>query len=648
MGLIFYPLFPLLLNYPPGSINTQFDTEFSKIPYYQQYFIVIIFIIIIGYICFKCAFKGVDKWQHINKSLEKNDINQIRLIRKKSFKIPHLVFLLQVIIPVVLVGILFILLGFLKIDDVKFFLLLTVGMTFTSVVSYLISKKYFRQVLKITYTDDSEIKTSRIGLQLKIVIQIFPLFLFSFLFLVLVGQSGIIKEKGDALFKSNQQKLRLFIKEDIFIESKEQIEQFFHIIKSDNKNDIIFYIDPSGVYQTSDNSKLSKFFLKYTKELAIINNGHTYDYYGSNIQGAIVKLRGLDGDWIVGIQYVVTSPKTTTMIIISFLILSLFAILVILYFGKTIADDIALIATGLMEIAEGDEAELNNKIPVTSSDEIGDLAIAFNKVQVREKRYIQDIKNQQNVIVEREKLASLGQMISGITHNLKTPIVSLSVAIKSLQDLVTEYRMSVSDQRVTEEDHYEIASEMESWLNEMAPYCDYMADVLSTVKGQIIQGKPTLKEDFTLKELIKRVEIITHYELTKSNCLIHYDVKADLDLHMPGEISDLVQVLENIISNSIQAYQGKGGEIEFKVITNGGFLEFLIKDTGSGIPENIQIKLFKEIITTKGKKGTGLGLYISSAIIRGKFNGKIWFESNLRNGTAFHILIPLLETKKET
>lgn len=641
MGVIFYPLFPILLNYPPSSINTKFDIEFSHIPYYQQYVIIILLIMLLSFICFKLIFKNVSKWNYITKVFESNNVNAIQKIRQKSFLIPHFVYLMQILIPVALVGILFIILGFHNSADVKFFILLTVGLTFTGVISYLFSKKYFRQVLKYTYLDNLKPEITRIGLRLKFILQLFPLFLFSFLFISLVGQSGLLREKGNALFKSYQREIQMKFEGVSHIQREEEIQQFLKQVRTDTKDDITFYIKPDGSYKTSDNSRLSDFFLKYTKELAFEYYGHTYDYYGSDFQGAVIKLPGLNGDWILGIKYIVSSPRNFVLIIISFMILSIFVILVLLYFAKTFADDIALIALGLEEIAEGSEADLNKKIAVISNDEIGDLAIAFNKVQEREKKYIEDIKKQQSMIVERERLVSLGQMISGITHNLKTPIMSLSVGIASIKELVAEYQASIDDQQVTPDDHREIAADMGAWLNEMTPCCTYMSDVLTTIKGQIIPEKSSRASGFALKELMKRVEILTDYELNKSGCSIQYDLKVNPDLDIPGEVSNLVQVLENLISNAIQAYEGKKGLIEFKVTQQDTALVFCIRDSGQGIPEELQSKLFKEMITTKGKKGTGLGLYISYAIIKGKFGGDLWFESAQGQDTAFYISIPI-------
>ncbi|HBE79611.1 MAG TPA: histidine kinase, partial [Firmicutes bacterium] len=153
--------------------------------------------------------------------------------------------------------------------------------------------------------------------------------------------------------------------------------------------------------------------------------------------------------------------------------------------------------------------------------------------------------------------------------------------------------------------------------------------------------KSSRASGFALKELMKRVEILTDYELNKSGCSIQYDLKVNPDLDIPGEVSNLVQVLENLISNAIQAYEGKKGLIEFKVTQQDTALVFCIRDSGQGIPEELQSKLFKEMITTKGKKGTGLGLYISYAIIKGKFGGDLWFESAQGQDTAFYISIPI-------
>ena len=74
--------------------------------------------------------------------------------------------------------------------------------------------------------------------------------------------------------------------------------------------------------------------------------------------------------------------------------------------------------------------------------------------------------------------------------------------------------------------------------------------------------------------------------------------------------------------------------------TNDSNLIISIRDYAGGLPDKVQKLLFKEMITTKGKNGTGLGLYMSYSNIKARFNGDITFETN-SEGTTFNIILPL-------
>lgn len=80
---------------------------------------------------------------------------------------------------------------------------------------------------------------------------------------------------------------------------------------------------------------------------------------------------------------------------------------------------------------------------------------------------MQTIQNNQQLLMERERLASLGQLIGGIAHNLKTPIMSISGAAEGLTDLVKEYDSSIGDPEVTNDDHHDIAKDMREWIEKL-------------------------------------------------------------------------------------------------------------------------------------------------------------------------------------
>ena len=254
---------------------------------------------------------------------------------------------------------------------------------------------------------------------------------------------------------------------------------------------------------------------------------------------------------------------------------------------------------------------------------------------------MQNLEKNQNTLMERERLASLGQMIGGIAHNLKTPIMSIAGAADGLEDLITEYKESIDDPEVTKEDHHAIANDMSRWISKIRTYDSYMSDVITAVKGQAVNmndEKPIL---FTVKELLNRVNILMKHELKNALVTLNIDYKVDENTQLVGNINSLVQVLNNLISNAIQAYNGKPNQIIDLVIdSKDDKLLISVIDHGSGIPKEVQDKLFTQMITTKGQKGTGLGLFMSYSTIKGHFKGDMNFESEVGKGTRFNIILP--------
>jgi signal transduction histidine kinase len=257
------------------------------------------------------------------------------------------------------------------------------------------------------------------------------------------------------------------------------------------------------------------------------------------------------------------------------------------------------------------------------------------------KKSLQTIKNNQNMLIERERLASLGQLVGGIAHNLKTPIMTISGGLEALKDLIKEYDASIENSSVTKEDHHEIAQEMTSWIEKIKPHCSYMSDIISAVKGQAVQLIDSSSSSFTIGELVNRVHVLMKHEVKQSHCRLNTELGVDKTIVVQGEVNNLVQIIDNIIINAIYAYEGKDGVIDFIINENQGNLEITIRDYGKGISNEVKGKLFKEMVTTKGKNGTGLGLYMCYSTIKGRFGGNIWFDSEENKGTSFYISIPI-------
>ena len=255
---------------------------------------------------------------------------------------------------------------------------------------------------------------------------------------------------------------------------------------------------------------------------------------------------------------------------------------------------------------------------------------------------MQTIKRNQDIIVERERLATLGQMIGGIAHNLKTPIMSISGATQGITDLIKEYELSIDNPQVNSEDHHAIAKEMSDWAEKIKSYLEYMSDVITAVKGQAVNLSEEQQDTFTIANLVKHVNILMKHELKNAIVYLNTDVKCDKETKIKGNMNSLVQVIDNMISNAVQAYAGKPNKnIDMTITKSGKKIVISLKDYGPGLPEKVQEKLFKEMITTKGKNGTGLGLYMSYSNIKAHFNGDITVETKKGEGTTFNIILPV-------
>ena len=635
-------LLPTLLIYAPGSINTPFDIKMSYISYTQQITIVAIVILLVIFLSIKIFLRDVDDW-YTNKD-KKTNKHTVEKIRKKCFNLPYIIFFIELFLPTL--GIMFVLLltgshhgimiGKIMVLVLSFALLLA---SFT----YIFSKSIYAEILSSTYKEGSNLGL-RVPLKNKIAMQIIPLFISVLLLVSFIGYSRSVKEKEDIYFDIYHSNLTESFNTNTTYTIDEIKDILSQMKKYGPETSTFILLDDKII--TVSGEEPSYFMVTYTKELSSNYNGRTYDSYGIDTQGATIILNTTEGTCYVGISYSIFSKEVTFFLVITCLILLLIVGLLLHYFSSSITRDINVVTYGLKNIYSNSKSTYMEKLPVISNDEIGDLTMAFNKVQDKTQGYIQTIKSNQETLMESERLASLGQLIGGIAHNLKTPIMSISGAAEGLTDLVKEYDSSIDDPEVTHQDHHDIAKDMTDWIEKIKTYTSYMSDIITVVKGQAVNLSSDNNIYFKVDELLKDINILMKHEL--KSALVTLDVQnyVSSELQINGDVNALVQVVNNMISNAIQSYNGKPNQVINLILkTDNSNLLIEIQDHGCGMPEKVKEKLFKEMITTKGKNGTGLGLFMSYSTIKAHFNGDITFESELNKGTKFTIIIPLPKLK---
>jgi len=279
--------------------------------------------------------------------------------------------------------------------------------------------------------------------------------------------------------------------------------------------------------------------------------------------------------------------------------------------------------------------------PLEINGQISGFVMIFKDItQLRDS--MKRLQDSQERMMEQERFAFLGQMIGGLAHNLKTPIMSISGCISATEALVQECLDSLGDEDVTEDDFREIYAEMRDWFGKVKDSTSYMSDIITAIKGQAANISTDEKVTFTIDAMIKRCRLLMRHELLNSGCNLVITCPEDEEISLEGDINNLVQVIGNLLSNSIFAQkQNGGGDIEIEICHDEAQLKIIVKDRGCGISPNVLDKLFKSMVTNKGTMGTGLGLYISNAVIRSKFNGEMWGENREGGGSIFGIAIPL-------
>ena len=637
---VFYFILPNLLNYPPDTINTQFDKEVSILYYCFQFLIAVFFILTIFIIYFKIKLRKIDKWEE-DKPTDKKTILDIR---KLCLSFPYKLYIILEIFPVVIVSLVLEFTGSHPLVLIfKIGILVFSFSTLLSSFFLIVSKNILYHVLKET-SDLLSIREQKhtMGLTARLIFHIFPSILVTALVICLIGYARLTVEKGNFLTTYYEKVLT-----DAHLEENmtgDPLEYVKNNLTSNyiSSSDFLFVEYPDGSIRTTNDTELSHFFVKYMHELSPSHDNRVYEAYTIDAQGVIETFNYNGQNYTVGFYYEIVSPSLIYYFLLSSGLLFLFNLVILFYITKSITSDIQKVTDGLNQIIKSGENINYTRLPVTSDDELGDLVISFNNIQDLTKSNIEQLHNSQETLMESERLASLGQLIGGIAHNLKTPIMSTSGALEGLSALIKEYDESIDDKEVTSQDHHEIARDMSEWVSKIKDYTEYMSDIITAVKGQAVTLSETESVHFTLDELVKRVNILMKHELKNALIYLNISMKTDEHTSINGDINSLVQVINNMISNAIQAYNGKTNKnIELILETKDNNVLIHVKDYACGMPQKVKDKLFKEMITTKGKNGTGLGLYMSYSTIKAHFNGDITFVSEEGKGTTFTIIIPI-------
>lgn len=240
-------------------------------------------------------------------------------------------------------------------------------------------------------------------------------------------------------------------------------------------------------------------------------------------------------------------------------------------------------------------------------------------------RDVTDQKMLQEQLIQSEKMSAIGQLVSGVAHELNNPLAGISAFA---QLLLAEKRFP-PDQRTAAETIYSEARRASRIVQNLLTFArQHKAEKGPAAMNQVL--------DDTLE--------LRGYELRVRGI----DVRREYDEALPdtmGDAHQLQQVFLNLITNAEQAMEraeGRHHRLTVRTRRAGEAIRIEVEDTGSGVPANLLERIFNPFFTTKPTgHGTGLGLSISLGIVR-EHEGRIWAENAPQGGARFVVELPVI------
>ena len=281
-------------------------------------------------------------------------------------------------------------------------------------------------------------------------------------------------------------------------------------------------------------------------------------------------------------------------------------------------------STIFLEINGGPLFDANNNL-------IGRIGSARDVTRRREaERYRQELEVK---ALNQAKMASLGEMATGIAHEINQPLSFIKVI----------YESTLNDFELDQEDKNELKEDFTEALRQVRRIT-HIINHLRTFG----HSDNRHFENISLQKVMDSTMILMGPKINNTNIILHQEIDPNLP-PVFGNAINLEQVFINLIQNSLNAMEGrKEGEINIRMTPGGDRIVIRYCDNGPGVPVEIQDRIFEPFFTTSEVgQGTGLGLAITFGIIQ-EHNGTIDFESTPGSGITFTITLPVAPEEEIT
>jgi len=252
------------------------------------------------------------------------------------------------------------------------------------------------------------------------------------------------------------------------------------------------------------------------------------------------------------------------------------------------------------------------------------------------------LKDTQQQLVEQEKLASLGQLVAGVAHEINTPVGVALTGATVLRHETRRLRSLAEQGQARKSDVQRYFALADETADLVTANCQRAADLVHSFKQVAVDQASEGRRETVLATFLNEVLFSLRPKLKNSPVAVSVECPADIVMDtFPGCIS---QVLTNFVMNSLlHAFDpGQSGQITIRALQEGQQVVLTYADDGKGIAPEHQGRIFDPFFTTKrGQGGTGLGMHVVYNLVTGRLGGNLRLESAPGRGTVFILTLPV-------
>lgn len=261
--------------------------------------------------------------------------------------------------------------------------------------------------------------------------------------------------------------------------------------------------------------------------------------------------------------------------------------------------------------------------------------------QAESQRYIDELKLAQERLVGTEKMAALGGLVAGITHDINTPIGIGVTAVSFLEERLNKLESAYAEKTLSPKALEEFINEAKQSTSLLTTNLDRASDLIASFKQIAVDQASEAVRTINFKDYVNEVIRSLHPKLKKTSHTINLQCPDDLVLNLPaGAIS---QIFTNLIVNSlIHGFESKdNGVMDINITSDETNLTINYKDNGNGVTAEQLEKLFNPFFTTKRDEGgSGLGTHIMFNLVKQTLSGSIEATSEPGQGLHYFIQFP--------